>query len=267
MQSSTPLVVFSDLDGTLLDHVTYRWDPAAPALARLAACGCPVILSSSKTAAEIAPLQDEMGLTPHLAIVENGAGLLRPGQAADTAPQYPALRAALDRVPADLRHLFRGFGDMSLHDVMQTTGLSEVAATRAKARAFSEPGLWSGDAAQLSAFVAALKSDGVFARRGGRFLTLSFGKTKADRMDEVIAHYATRHSLALGDAPNDIEMLQKADFGVIVANPHAAPLPLQQGEDEGRIIRTTEPGPAGWNSAVLTLLDRLDLGKERHPHG
>jgi len=50
MTNPPALVVFSDLNGTLLDHETYDWTPAKPALDRLARQGCPVILSSSKTA-------------------------------------------------------------------------------------------------------------------------------------------------------------------------------------------------------------------------
>jgi mannosyl-3-phosphoglycerate phosphatase len=107
----------------------------------------------------------------------------------------------------------------------------------------------------------------VTARQGGRFLTLSFGGSKADRMAEVIAHYRPARTIALGDAPNDIEMLEAADIGVIVGNPHHSPLPSLQGEDTGRIIRTDRPGPVGWNRAVLALLDRLGLQKERQGHG
>jgi mannosyl-3-phosphoglycerate phosphatase len=266
MTTSIPLVVFTDLDGTLLDHVTYDWEPARPALAELARIGAPVVLSSSKTAAEIAQLQDRLGLTGHLAICENGCGLIGARQGAGPG-DHAALRRELDRLPPALRQGFRGFTDMHLSEVMDLTGLSRDDAARAKARDFSEPGLWLGDDAGRAAFVAALGARGVTARQGGRFLTLSFGGSKADRMAEVIAHYRPARTIALGDAPNDIEMLEAADIGVIVGNPHHSPLPRLRGEDKGRIIRTDQPGPVGWNRAVLALLDRLGLQKERQGHG
>ena len=266
MTTSIPLVVFSDLDGTLLDHVTYDWGPARPALAELARIGAPVVLSSSKTAAEIIPLQTQMGLTGHLAICENGCGLIGAGQAAGTG-RHAALRLELDRLPPALRQGFRGFTDMDLSEVMDLTGLSRDDAERAKVRDFSEPGLWLGDEAGRLAFLDALQMRGLRARQGGRFLTLSFGGTKADRMAEVIAHYRPERTIALGDAPNDIEMLEAADIGVIVHNPHHSPLPRLHGEDTGRIIRTDRPGPTGWNKAVLALLDRLGLHRERQGHG
>lgn len=70
------LAVFTDLDGTLLDHNTYSWDAARPALDRLVRLQCLVVLASSKTAAEVLALQDIMALSGQPALVENGSGLI-----------------------------------------------------------------------------------------------------------------------------------------------------------------------------------------------
>ncbi|EHP64435.1 putative mannosyl-3-phosphoglycerate phosphatase [Escherichia coli 4_1_47FAA] len=58
-----PLLVFSDLDGTLLDSHSYDWQPAAPWLSRLREANVPVILCSSKTSAEMLYLQKNVGAT------------------------------------------------------------------------------------------------------------------------------------------------------------------------------------------------------------
>jgi len=249
-----PLIVFTDLDGTLLDHDSYSPAAAAPALARLRAAGVPVVLASSKTAAEIAPLRAALGFDDVPAIVENGAGLLEPG--ADTPPggQYDELRQALAALPADLRAGFSGFGDWGPDGIAEHTGLPPDEAARAARRQFSEPGLWSGSAADKTRFLDALAARGIAAREGGRFLTLSFGGTKAARMDDILGRYGRPFSVALGDAPNDVEMLERADLGIVVANPHRAPLPALSGEAEGRIRRTTLAGPAGWNAAILQVM-------------
>ena len=248
------LLVFTDLDGTLLDHDSYSWAPAGPALAALKARGVPLVLASSKTAAEIAELQAELGLAGTPAIVENGAGVFRPGAAADDDTGYARIRAALDALKPGLRVFFRGFGDMSAFEVAHLTGLSPDAAARARARRHSEPGLWSGDPETLAAFLTALAPQGIRARRGGRFLTLSAGGTKADRMAEIAAELGATRTLALGDAPNDREMLEAADAGVVVRNDRAPPLPPLAGEADGRITRTEAAGPEGWNAAVLAWL-------------
>lgn len=252
-----PLVIFSDLDGTLLDHDTYCWEAARPALERLARIKAPVVLASSKTAAEIAVLQKEMGLQDLPAIVENGAGVigLHPPDTRGT-DDYRRLRAILDGLPGELRRPFCGFGDMPLEVLMARTGLGPDAAARAQERVFSEPGLWSGGAGRQSEFLAALGEQGVTAKQGGRFLTLSFGGTKADHMAAVTARFRPRRTIALGDAPNDIDMLEQADFGVIIANPNHDPLPTLKGEAAGTILRTQAAGPEGWNRAVSDLLEK-----------
>lgn len=264
MALSLPLLVFSDLDGTLLSHDGYDWTPAQPALTALARIGAGVVLATSKTAAEVAPLRACMGLQNWPAIVENGAGLLPAG---DTGHGDDA---AYRRIRATLRELhapFLGFGDMSTDEVVRHTGLPPDEAALARARQFSEPGLWQGDARSLERFLADLAAAGITARRGGRFLTLSFGATKADRMGTLIDRFAPRHTIALGDAPNDIEMLETADFGVIIHNPHSTPLPELDGEAEGRITRSSAAGPEGWNSALRRLIKDLNLAGEPAENG
>lgn len=261
MEKPASLVVYSDLDGTLLDHDTYSWVLAQPALDRLARLHVPVVLASSKTAGEIRHLQARMGLERYPAIVENGAGVLEAAHVqANNTHIYTQIRAALDSLPADLRAGFVGFGDMTEGEVARLTGLSATAARLACARQFSEPGLWTGSTEHRRAFLSELAKQHIFAREGGRFMTLSFGSTKKDRMDEINACFRPKKTIALGDAPNDVEMLEHADFGVIVANTHRAALPALHGEDSGRILRTQEPGPAGWNRAMNRFLDQF----ERH---
>ena len=259
-----PLLVFTDLDGTLLDHHTYSHADASPALAALAVIGAGVVLASSKTAAEIAPLRAELGLTDWPAIVENGAGVLPPGAIASNGDaDYLRLRAALAQLPYGLRAHFTGFGDMSDAEVADLTGLPVKAAALARQRQYSEPGHWSGSPAQEAEFAQALARQHISARSGGRFLTLSYGATKADRMAEITAKLAPDRTVALGDAPNDIEMLAAADTAFIVANPDATPLPPQPSEATGRIRRTKLPGPSGWNAAILGLVCELANQQER----
>ncbi len=246
---------FSDLDGTLLDHHDYSFAAAQPALDALRAAGVPLILASSKTAAEMRDIRDAMELARWPAIVENGAGLLAPGDETQAGhPKYDALRKTLDQLPSKLREQFAGFGDMSEAAVADCTGLSPAQATRAKKRAFTEPGVFSGDAREREEFREALAALGVFARDGGRFLTLSFGGTKADGLRRVARELASDSAVrpftvALGDAPNDEDMLRAADQAVVVRNDASPDLP-----DIPGAIRTELSGPAGWNQAVLSLI-------------
>jgi mannosyl-3-phosphoglycerate phosphatase len=165
--------------------------------------------------------------------------------------------------PSNFREHYQGFGDWSVEEVSQHTGLPSESATNAKQRQFSEPGLWSGSEAELADFITYLSQQGIHARKGGRFLTLSLGATKGQRVKDIINSYASNFSslmsIALGDAPNDVEMLEATDYGVIITNPHSTPLPELARETEGRISRSELPAPHGWNAAVLSFFDRLQL--------
>jgi len=259
--NNTRFIVFSDLDGTLLDHENYSFDPARPALKSLKSAGHVLVLASSKTASEIAPLREEIGFSHCPAIVENGSGLLEPsddGQGSG-GDEHQLILAALDELPVELRKGFSGFFDWSVSEVMTRTGLTELAAKRAKTRWFSEPGEWSGTEDGLQAFTEELSQRGISAIMGGRFLTLSHGKTKASQMDSVLLRYQTESqvvsTIALGDAPNDIAMLEKADLGVIIANPAHAGIVRLAGEQTGQIIRSRSHGPTGWNEELMRILD------------
>ncbi|MEL6119660.1 MAG: HAD hydrolase family protein [Pseudomonadota bacterium] len=262
------VLVVSDLDGTLLDHETYSWDAARPALDVLRSGGAGLVLASSKTAAEISDLRDAIQFPVWPSIVENGSGLLEPGEdpQADLGGEtslYQTLRSAIAGLPAG----FRGFGDMTEKEVSERTGLTLSAAQKARMRRFSEPGVWEADSAGLDAFLAAAQKASLTVQRGGRFTTLSFGGTKADKVVELVDRFKPRHTIVLGDAPNDVEMLRQADHGVIVANPSSAELPPLPGEDQGRIRRTTRPGPEGWADAVLDILQAISQMKETGTHG
>lgn len=255
------MIVFSDLDGTLLDHSSYDYAPARPTLERLRRTGIPLVLASSKTAAEMVPLRRALGFEDCPLICENGAGVVAPGEAGDdVSGPYENLRRALDRVEPPLRACFEGFGDMDVARISAVTGLPEEQAVLAARRAFSEPGIWTGSDAQRDAFLEQLSYHRVTARRGGRFLTLSFGSTKADQMARITAQSARSVTIALGDAPNDAEMLNAADYAIVLPNAQGHPVDVSEA-GRGRVLRATQPGPEGWNAALGDLLTELDVAE------
>lgn len=253
------LIVFTDLDGTLLDHDTYSHAAAEEALSLLQSKKIPLILASSKTAAEIAPLRHQLGFDHCEGIVENGAGLLEPGEIEDSgATDYRRILARLAELPDSLRSQFCGFSDWTAEQVADRTGLSLQGAKLAKTRRFSEPGLWTGDAQMFGEFCRLLGQDGLVVQQGGRFISLSYGGNKADRMAEVKKRYEANQrgcfSIALGDAGNDVAMLEAADLGVIIPNPTHKGIPNLPGEDTGSIIRAASAGPVGWNETIKSIL-------------
>jgi mannosyl-3-phosphoglycerate phosphatase len=125
------LLVFTDLDGTLLDHDSYRGDEAEPDLSLCRRLGVPVILVTSKTRAEINELRFEMGLDSPF-ISENGGaisfpkeGVLEPPSGAHLTddlwiwplgPACPALVKALHEMRDELGSVIRGFSDLTTEE-------------------------------------------------------------------------------------------------------------------------------------------------------
>ncbi|MGZ3539253.1 MAG: HAD-IIB family hydrolase, partial [Thermodesulfobacteriota bacterium] len=71
------LVIFTDLDGTLLDRDTYSFEPAQPALHLILQRNIPLVLSSSKTRAEIELYRRKLE-NGHPFISENGGAIFIP---------------------------------------------------------------------------------------------------------------------------------------------------------------------------------------------
>ena len=256
------LIIFTDLDGTLLDHDTYCWQAAKPALDRVRAAGIPLVLNSSKTAAEIQALRKELdNRDPY--IVENGAAVVLPalwlGVDDDKVVHFGASREVLLSVLQRLREdgaSFLGLADMSVEQLVEHTGLAPEMAVRAQQRHGTEPLLWQGTEEELNAVEAALAEENLRLVRGGRFFHVMGQFDKADGARFLLGKYRERFgdkpvSIALGDSPNDQRLLESADIAVVIRGVNSDQVILSA---RRHAMRSIKPGPAGWNDCVLNLL-------------
>jgi mannosyl-3-phosphoglycerate phosphatase len=274
----TRLVIFTDLDGTLLDHENYSWQGAQPALARVKASGTPWVLCTSKTRAELEPLRDALDHR-HPFIVENGGAILIPHgyftvplpphvtinryQIIQLGAPYPLLRRTLDEIKDASGVPIRGYGDLTVQEVAALTGLPLEAATRAKAREYDEPFIigveGEGTEADRRRVLSLIEAKGFRWTRGGRFHHLMGRHDKGNAVSILTDVYRTQYgsiiTVGLGDSYNDLPMLGAVDRPILVKRPDGRydPDVALPGLEFADGI-----GPAGWNAAITALLDATD---------
>ena len=250
--ASQNIIVFSDLDGTLLDHDDYSYAAAMPALAALAERAIPVVASSSKTLVELEKLSAEIGLSG-AAIAENGAAIRFADGTIDRAVSRDDIFAALETLPPAMRAKMQCFCDMQIDEIAVLTGLAPNAAADAAAREASEPFLWHGDIEGLADLTARLAAHDLQVTQGGRFFHIVPPRDKAAAMEILLARLAVRpEAWALGDGPNDVSMLLAADRAALIANHHLDTESLLPRHHQLHI--THRQGSSGWRDAIAVFL-------------
>ncbi len=277
MTAATAYLVFSDLDGSLLDHHSYSFDEARPALAALERLAIPLILVSSKTRAEIRDIRIALG-NAQAYIVENGAAVILPRESFEQQP--PGTRAdgedwiyetvpgrehwlkILESVAPDYPGQFLSFHQAGDDGVQELTELDPQAASAANTRDYSEPVAWLGDDRGKTAFASALRAAGASVQQGGRFLSVSGDCDKGRALSwlreqyRLKGHHAQVHDLAIGDSANDCAMLEAAATALLIKSPvHDFPA-LQR---TSGVMYSRAEGPAGWSEGVNEWLRSHNL--------
>lgn len=250
------LLIVTDLDGSLLDHHDYNWDAASEWLARLNAHHIPLVICSSKTAAEIIPLQKRLGIAGAPFIAENGACVAFGGDeplTQEPSASYRALCQTLQTLQADFR--FDGFHQFSDAEVARFTGLTLTEASQSRLRDASEVVLWRDDEEKLDDFRHALAQHQLALTQGGRFWhVMPAGSGKGVALAQLQQHLAEqeghqRTTIGLGDGPNDAPMLERVDYAVVIKGFSKTPVVLQR-PDEENVYHTARPGPEGWREGL-----------------
>jgi len=260
------VIVFSDIDGTLLDHYTYSYQLSKPGIALLKEKGYPLVLVSSKTFPEMRILHHELALV-YPFVFENGGGIAWISDAGDkndytvqlrgmdtgTLEEYvPLLRSTIDGEIVLLK-------DMPVEAVARITGLPEDKAALALNRQASLPFI-IGEKQKLSQedvenANSILGKENLMLTRGGRFYHFSSrNANKGDAVKEVaermvvVLKDSKIKTAAIGDSMNDLPMLRVVDAPYLVKNQHGYDV-----QTDFPLTRTRDSGPAGFSEAVGKL--------------
>ena len=236
-------VVFTALDGTLLDSDTHSWEAADDAIEQLVDSEIPLVFCSSMTRAEQLAIQEDAGIGGPI-IVENGSAVFfPPGYFRDSVPGarpagstygsaeeldlvelgIPAdrVRELLDEIRRDTGLHFRRCSEMSVKELAETTGLDSDRAARAAEREFSDTLEENLSEADWDDFFLALAERGLACIEGDRFTSVFSALTDKGRGVRLVTELLRREvapieTIGIGSNAHDVTLLDAVDRPFLV---------------------------------------------------
>lgn len=226
------IVVFSDLDGTLLDE-KYDYQRSKPIIGQLLFLNVSIVLCSSKTKAEIEFYRKELGIDDPF-ISENGSAIFIPRgyfqfdysftrqtkkyNVIELGTAYSVVRKKLDKVKKSIGAKIVGFGDMTEEEIAEDSGLPLELAKLAKKRHYDEPfRMMEGNGNKV---LNSIVAEGLRYTKGGKYFHITGNSDKGKAAGILKGLYARGFSelvtFGLGDSPNDLSMLEVVDVPIPV---------------------------------------------------
>lgn len=262
--SAVQPVIFTDLDGTMLDRETYSCEKAVPAIKFVQKERIPIVFCSAKTRSEQEVYRRKLAINDPFVVENGGAIFMGQGyfpfnfeysgtqsgyQVIELGTSYSEIRNALDRLDKSVRAVIRGFADMSDREVATETGLSLDAARLARQREYSET-LVLLPSAHTGSIVQAITALGYNCSMGGRYYNVMGNNDKglATRIliDLFRKKYGQVKTVAIGDSANDLPMLECVDVPVLVQKPDRS----WEDVDLPHLYKVDAIGPEGWAKAM-----------------
>ena len=272
MTTTPKLVIFTDLDGTLLDQDSYSFESALPALRLIREKGIPLVFSSSKTRSEM-EFHRKKTENYHPFVSENGGGVFIPEgyfsfsfscdrksggySVLELGTFYPRIVAVLNSIRKETGIPIKGFSDLTVEEVSSLCGLSLKEAGFAKEREYDEPFLIEGGEREVETVRRKIKEKGMNYVWGGRFHHV-LGNNDKGKAVGVLKHLFEKEFLSIstvgiGDNENDLPMLLSVDYPTFLREDQAplpeTLLPIQ------RLTIVDGTGPQAWNRAILSFVN------------
>ena len=268
------IVIFTDLDSTLLDKKSYSWQPALEALNLLRETGASLVMVSSKTCAEMMLYYQELGFDDPFVTENGGAIMLGASSIPDglwtdstkvwsdgkrykfryipLGVPYFQLVQDLDAISRVVQVRTRGFSCMTPREVSGLTGLSVDEAVLACKRDFDEPFMVHGRDQDVYRLERVARRCGLKIERGGRFWHL-FGHEGKGQAVSILkemfkTHFREIFCIGLGDSPNDMSFLRLMNLSILFGQSFDERIEMPNG---GELWRLRAHGPEAWNSCIL----------------
>jgi mannosyl-3-phosphoglycerate phosphatase len=262
-------VVFTDLDGTLLDWSDYSYSQSLSALELLQGKGIPIVFCSAKTRVEQEAYREELGIKDPF-IVENGGAIFIPRGyfpftfnhhkttkdyfVIELGISHQKVREVLRRIEDEVGCNIKGFEDMNPEEIALDTGLSLKFASLAKQREYDEIFKIEDTQEKIEAVLGKIEEAGLTYGSGGRYYGAVCGNNKGKAIKILIELFSRKlgkiEAIGIGDSRNDISMLEAVDIPVLVQKADNC----WEEIDLPGIYKVKGVGPLGWRRAIQELI-------------
>ena len=276
MTTTPKPVIFTDLDGTLLDQDTYSFEPAEPALRLIRLKRIPLIFSTSKTRAEIEIYRKKLE-NGHPFVSENGGAVFVPKDyfsfpfpydrelegyfVLELGVYYSQIREVLESIKRETGIRIRGFYDFSLEEISSLSGLSLKEAEFAKQREYDEPFIVEGGEREFDIVKNKIMMKGLNYAWGGKFHHI-LGKNDKGKAVEILKElyenqFFSISTVGIGDSLNDLPMLSIVDQPILLKGKAGFSSLILEKIKHLTLMEGT--GPQAWNEAILRVLRDLPI--------
>ena len=259
------ILIFTDLDGSLLHRDTFKFDEIKEYLRQLISKGIFIIPNTSKTEKEILEFNNELGSSlPYISengSAINGLDLLNsnlPKELILSKEKNNILKIFEKSVPINLQNKCKWLTDMDKKKQSIIFGLEDEKLKMALDRKFSIPFLFEGNKGEKNELFKIVKNKGLALQEGGRVINLTDKVNKAKALQVFVRFFKKNNknvkTIAVGDNYNDLDMLKISDFPCLVFNDQFTldEIPIKN------LIITNKPSPEGWADVIKTALVKIN---------
>ena len=264
MNKNYKILIFTDLDGSLLHRDTFKFDEIKDYLKILLSQGIFIIPNTSKTEKEILEFNNELGSDlPYIS--ENGAAINGLNLLNSNLPKELILSREKDNLikifensmPVNLQNKCKWLSEMDKNKQSLIFGLGDEKLKMALDRKYTIPFLFEGNKSEKNELFRILKSEGLAAQEGGRVINLTDKVNKAKALNVFVRFLKKNNknvkTIAVGDNYNDLDMLKTSDFPCLVFNDKFTldEIPINN------ITITNKPSPEGWADVIKKALVKI----------
>ena len=268
--SFSNILLFTDLDGTLLNKNTFEFKAALNLIKNCISKGINIIPNSSKTDLELDEICENLEI-PKVYISENGSFIYGLNFLSENLNE----KVYLSR---DKAVIFKNFSDNinvklqkkclileneTLQNQIEILGLPQNKISKAMNRKFSMPFIFLGNKEEEVELKNNVKKHGLNIQFGGRVLSLGDKVSKGNAMMRFISLLSNETkknyvSICVGDNENDFDMLDKSDYPCLVKNG-----PLKNINFKNQCVFSKKEAPDGWVEVVNKTLNIIEEIRSR----